>query len=484
MNRAFVRMAAVLSSVMLLTSAADPRRQGMAEGFPHPKHAKLFVSCAICHAGAEQAGAPMLPPASGCTACHGGAVEYRTSWQPRQGPRVSNLRFDHLRHTAARGIKSKAKQSCVDCHADRGRPWMQVRGPSAPQCVSCHVPAATNHLAVPDSSCATCHAPLARATTLTRERVALFPAPPTHKESGFLLRTGHGAMAKSATGGAQVAQSCATCHARDFCTACHVNAPEVTAIQALEPDPRSLVLRHELKAPPTHAAADFENRHGALARRNNASCGNCHTQESCANCHRAGAPASALALYAAGPGRGPGAQTTRRAPSSHIPGWSDRHGPVAAASMRNCTSCHTRDSCLNCHRPDPVRRGSYHAASYLTRHPADAWSRSGSCSDCHNQGEFCQSCHKQSGLSARRTLLGPGGYHDGNRQFGLGHGQAARQSLESCVSCHVERECLTCHSVVGGRGYSPHGPGFDSERLLKKNPQLCIACHGRTIPRR
>jgi hypothetical protein len=99
-------------------------------------------------------------------------------------------------------------------------------------------------------------------------------------------------------------------------------------------------------------------------------------------------------------------------------------------------------------------------------------------------GEFCQTCHAQSGLSARRTLVGPAGYHDGNRQFFLGHGQAARQALESCVSCHVERDCLTCHSVVRGRGFSPHGPGFDPERMLRKNPQLCIACHGTSIPRR
>ena len=90
----------------------------------------------------------------------------------------------------------------------------------------------------------------------------------------------------------------------------------------------------------------------------------------------------------------------------------------------------------------------------------------------------------QAGVTARRTLLGAGGYHDGNRQFFVGHGQAARQSLESCVSCHIERDCLTCHSVVRGRGFSPHGPGFDSERMLRKNPQLCIACHGTAIPRR
>ncbi len=473
-----------LTALLLLATAAAGMRQGRADPFNHPRHAKLFVSCTTCHAGAEQAAAPMLPTAGSCVACHDGVIERRTEWLPRRGPRVSNLRFDHLQHASERRAKGDTTETCSDCHAELGSPWMRVRGPDAPQCVRCHTPAATDHLAVPDTACATCHEPLARATALTRERVAQFPVPPDHRAPGFILAPGHGARAKPAGGDARVAQSCATCHARDFCAACHVNAPETATIQALETDVRSLALKHELKAPATHYSANFESKHGSLAGRTGASCSTCHTRESCANCHRADSPAPALALYAAGPDRGPGAQTTRRAPSSHIPGWEERHGPVASASMRNCTSCHTRDSCLNCHRPDPARRGSYHPASYLTRHPADAWSRSGSCSDCHNQGEFCQSCHKQSGLSARRTLLGPGGYHDGDRQFAIGHGQAARQSLESCVSCHVERDCLTCHSVVGGRGYSPHGPGFDSERMLKKNPQLCIACHGRAIPRR
>ncbi|MCA9768685.1 MAG: hypothetical protein KC485_07710, partial [Gemmatimonadetes bacterium] len=64
----------------------------------------------------------------------------------------------------------------------------------------------------------------------------------------------------------------------------------------------------------------------------------------------------------------------------------------------------------------------------------------------------------------------------------VGHGQAARQSLESCVSCHVERDCTVCHSAQGGRRFNPHGPGFDAERLRRRNPEMCIACHGRAIP--
>ena len=66
---------------------------------------------------------------------------------------------------------------------------------------------------------------------------------------------------------------------------------------------------------------------------------------------------------------------------------------------------------------------------------------------------------------------------------GLGHGQAARQSLESCVSCHAERDCLACHSATRGRRINPHGPDFNAERLRESAPSMCVACHGTSVPK-
>ena len=482
MMRRGLAVAGILVTMLVAFAWAASARQQPA--FDHARHAKVFVGCNTCHAGIEQASGPVFPPASACASCHDGTVLPRVPWQPRVGPRISNLHFSHATHSVGRRQRGDTTGTCTDCHAERGSGWMQVRAPSAPQCVACHTAGAGSHLSVPDSACATCHLTLARATSLPASRVARFPTPASHRAAGFMGSAGHGAEARRGAAGAVVAKSCATCHARDFCAACHVNAPELKAIQALEPDQRSLVLPHLLKAPASHAAKGFESGHGVTAARNPASCQTCHTRESCLTCHQSGAPASVLAMYAAGPGRAPGAQTTRRAPATHIAGWGTRHGNVASASMRTCTSCHARSECLTCHKPEPGARNNYHPTTFVTRHPADAYSRSTSCTDCHNTGQFCQSCHQQAGLTARRTLLGVSGYHDGNRQFSLGHGQAARQSLESCVSCHVERDCLTCHSVVKGRSFNPHGPGFNPEQLLKKNPQLCTACHGLSIPTR
>jgi hypothetical protein len=176
----------------------------------------------------------------------------------------------------------------------------------------------------------------------------------------------------------------------------------------------------------------------------------------------------------------------RKAPASHTWDFRENHGPEANARMSSCQGCHVRAQCLDCHRPEASgtsTRQAYHPQGFLTRHPASAYAREATCTDCHNPGNFCQQCHAQSGLTARQNRLGGRGYHDAFPSFGLGHGQAARQSLESCASCHAERDCTSCHSAVaGGFRFSPHGPGFNADRLRKKNPGLCVACHGRDIP--
>jgi hypothetical protein len=193
-------------------------------------------------------------------------------------------------------------------------------------------------------------------------------------------------------------------------------------------------------------------------------------------------PAVAASLHLGGPGRGPGASVRRHRPASHGDDFTDRHAPVAAAAARSCAACHARADCLDCHRPNAASAPGYHPAGFLSRHPASAYARETSCGECHNTGSFCADCHEQSGLAARGTLRG--GFHDARPSFLLAHGPAARQSLESCVSCHAERDCLTCHSALGGRRFNPHGPGFDAERMRRHNPQMCTVCHGSAIPER
>jgi hypothetical protein len=271
-----------------------------------------------------------------------------------------------------------------------------------------------------------------------------------------------------------------------------VNAPETRAIQALGADPRSLVHPATLASPPSHERTDFLETHQRDLRRDGSACRTCHTQESCLACH-IGQPKVARQLFAAGPGRGEGAGTVRRRPPSHALDFTRTHAEPARSAPQTCATCHVITTCLDCHRPNPADApaaaggyfatpgGGYHPPAFLTQHPSAAYAQETECADCHNPGTFCQSCHAQAGLRAAGQLTA--GFHDAKRFFLAGHGQSARQSLESCTSCHVERDCLTCHSAVAGRGFRPHGPGFDAERLRRKNPNMCTACHGTAIPR-
>ena len=458
----FVTLAVVAGPQSLVGQAAP--------GFDHAKHRKLFASCTACHFGAAERGASIVPDAASCAPCHDGTIQQRVTWQPHREPARSNVRFDHLDHARAAARRPAA---CVACHQEQGAQWMTVAALDAQRCVDCHG-IRTAHLAAPDTACATCHLPLARASRLTVKDIAAFPTPPSHKQSGYASAAGHGQAARAA------GANCATCHARDFCLLCHVDAPERREIQALAPDPRSAAIRAELRAPASHDDADFLARHGASAQRAPETCAACHTRESCLTCHAATTRVAAR-LPAASPDRGRGALVTRRRPPSHGVNYAARHTAAAAATPATCAACHARSDCLECHRPDAARAAGYHPPGFLARHPAAAYARETSCGDCHNSAEFCTTCHATAGLVSKGGALRPG-YHDVNNFFIAGHGQAARQSLETCVGCHVEKDCLTCHSALGSRRIDPHGPGFDANRMRQKNPQMCTACHGTAIP--
>lgn len=451
--------------------------------FDHERHAAVFPTCLSCHRGAVESGQSLWPDPAGCAACHDGIVEERIDWARPELPRRSNLRFDHLRHASEFAGSRDSSLTCTTCHARQGAPWMSVQVPAPPTCLECHGVTAA-HLSAPDSACATCHLPLAQAVRLTAEDVRAFPAPPSHDEPGWGNRGGHGLLAwhpPAATTEAGVAASCATCHARDFCIQCHVDAPEQEAIQALGTDARSLVHEAALRPPTSHEDPEFLARHGPLVRSAPRECRTCHTQESCLECHAA-TPQRAAAMYARGSGRGPGAAIHRAPPPTHTAEFlQGGHAPYANARAETCAACHVRQDCLACHRAGAARASGYHPPAFLARHPVAAYQRQTACADCHSTQQFCADCHVQAGLRTGRQLTS-GRFHDAKAFFVVGHGQAARQALESCVTCHTERDCAQCHSAQGGRRFNPHGPGFDADRLRRRNPEPCRACHGVVIP--
>jgi hypothetical protein len=266
--------------------------------------------------------------------------------------------------------------------------------------------------------------------------------------------------------------TCTTCHADvaggdaypapTFCAQCHNGTvqPEVEWLPPRAGSQFGLAFDHA-----DHVGLDqcatCHVSDGVVVRADADACMQCHgftehvdgDAETCAVCHTQGA-----------------------VPSSHDLLWADAHGVQAAAAPEACASCHVRADCLACHRPGAASPpGGYHPADFLSSHPTAAYGQGFACASCHNTQQFCQDCHNTAGL----VTGGPddGVYHDGTGAFTVGHGQAARQSLGTCVSCHRELDCVKCHIVL-----NPHGPDFNAERQARTARSACSVCHGGNVP--
>lgn len=500
-RRYFLAIAAVVAALAGMHSLGAQNVLQQRRAFPHEKHAKLFPTCAGCHVGAFTGdGTKLMPPPSLCAECHNGTDSKRVTYTA-PAPRHDFLRFVHAEHATRVTSEGRACQACHGARAEA--PWMEVSHASPALCLNCHTHRATEHLAS-DSRCATCHIPLARTTTLTAEHIAAFPKPSTHTTQRFL--SNH-AVEKDA----DVAQ-CATCHTRESCARCHVNAASVPAISKLAPDARVAVMLRGRAAtyftPDDHRAASWENAHGQAANAGTQRCGTCHAQPSCTVCHtgsigrdvikrlpdgRSSVPGVQLvlpqrvapvgdsrtanaAVLPVNRGRGKtGAEasdTSRTTVRPHPVGFDKQHAIPAAAGRLTCEGCHTQRFCSDCHTGASRRR--FHVANFVSRHAPDSYGRDQQCQACHNTEVFCRGCHQTSGLASRGARNGA--YHNAQPQWLLQHGRAARQGLESCVTCHKQRDCMQCHAETGW-GINPHGPDFDARRVSARARSMCARCH-------
>lgn len=491
--------------------------------FPHRVHEKLFPTCTGCHAGiVSGTAATTFPAPDACARCHNGTDAKAVTWNgPSHTP--SNLRFDHVAHTR-RAQASGDSLDCLRCHGEGPnpalRPWMVVQRAPPSECVTCHAHRASEHLAA-EAKCETCHVPLARAVALSDSTVASFPKPASHSDPNWIA-------AHAPTSGSDLAR-CATCHARESCARCHVNATTLAAVTSLEPDARvSRLVRGRSPSyprPASHTSRSFATGHGALAKARIATCANCHAQPSCLTCHlgRLGSQviaklprpspggAAGVQLHGADPTFGPslpratltqplisqrndvltaalpskaaggsratpslGDTTTPPRVSVHPPGFTRAHGPDAAAGRLDCAGCHQQRFCTSCHQGAGERR--YHQFNFVARHASDAYARETSCTSCHNTETFCRACHEQNGLAGTTTSRRVGAAHGAAPLWLLQHGQAARQGLQSCAGCHQQTDCLRCHSTVTQR-VNPHGPDFDARRMQARTRIVCGYCH-------
>lgn len=272
--------------------------------------------------------------------------------------------------------------------------------------------------------------------------------------------------------------SCTICHSRDYCAGCHVNAAKVPAIQALGTDARVATLyggrRVSYPEPPSHREGGFIRSHGPTARATGAAeCANCHTRNSCLTCHR---QEERVAVVGALPAR-----SRSGAPGVDLAGIRPPdHTPDFARHHREAAAGGDA-TCSRCHTPgfcaschDAASRPGFHPRDYVEHHAQSAFAADNECAACHQTETFCRDCHRQ--LGRTQTRSGSATYHSAQPNWVFGHGLVARRSLETCASCHQQTDCLRCHSASYGWKVDPHGPTFDPG-MGKKNPAMCRVCH-------
>lgn len=444
--------------------------------FPHAEHQGLFPLCTGCHGGIPAGNrSDWYPEPESCAGCHDGVERERVTWRGPTDP-ADNVEFDHVVHEEERARAGDPPGPCASCHIESGGGRMEVTDDiQLETCWSCHAHETEEHYA-PDALCETCHVPLA-STGFGRERIEALPEPASHDVGDFILE-GHGALAPRGP------DACATCHTREKCTSCHVS-PDLTEIQAIPEAPPAMELpamTADYPEPASHLSDEWLEGHQQDAAV--AECSTCHTKTDCRACHVASLPEVVADLPTREQVRAPGVMLESRSPDSHESFFFMQAHPVlASADQGSCRTCHVDRFCVNCH--EAAVGGGYHPPNFMMRHAADAYGRDSECANCHQQAAFCRECHTDLGLAGQRRATA--GYHDAALFWLLRHGQAARQNLESCSSCHRQVDCTRCHSVLGAFKVSPHRPDFDADRAWARSPRTCLACHvgnptGGTVP--
>ncbi len=185
-------------------------------------------------------------------------------------------------------------------------------------------------------------------------------------------------------------------------------------------------------------------------------------------------------------------------PASHLVHGEDyvqNHAPDVASTRSVCMTCHTESQCASCHgvnvaalpprlnfnRPELA---GLHRAGFRSRHGREALVDGAICTTCHTENS-CNDCHAEFGLAPQGTgssgLRNPhpaGWVSSTPGTGGNAHGPAARSDPVTCSGCHGgagEQLCVECHRV-GGIGGNIHPPGFSSS-LDMQNDRPCSQCH-------
>lgn len=175
----------------------------------------------------------------------------------------------------------------------------------------------------------------------------------------------------------------------------------------------------------------------------------------------------------------------------------ERHGAVASVAGEQCAQCHSEDECQSCHA-GATRPLTIHRPDFVRSHGIEARTRTSDCGTCHRLQSDCLSCHERLGVGPGAggpfTAPSAGTFHGAGWAGAPGqpqaHAQAARLNMETCVSCHQEDTCLTCHATSQhsrqGLNANPHGATYAGSarcrQLASLNRRVCLRCHAPGTP--
>ena len=171
----------------------------------------------------------------------------------------------------------------------------------------------------------------------------------------------------------------------------------------------------------------------------------------------------------------------------HQRDWDKRHVAEAKFDEAACKTCHQQNFCNKCHdgimKPMKIHPEDYatmhpidarrNSESCNSCHRFQSF-----CMDCHQKMGLTQKAERQNS----RTQIHPDGFASCNRTV-THHSDQAKRSLLACVSCHTESDCIQCHGAKGiqkcGKPIKIHGHlSYDKlSRMKAKNPRACKKCH-------
>jgi len=131
-------------------------------------------------------------------------------------------------------------------------------------------------------------------------------------------------------------------------------------------------------------------------------------------------------------------------PATHDFVWKSNHGVTAIADEDACETCHTKSSCLDCHKSDNLDR-QVHPLNFVNNHGLYAKGNKENCYTCHEELAFCVDCHRKRMVMPRNHSFA----NWSNATTGGAHARAAQLDLDFCLSCHSDAQsdpvCVICH---------------------------------------